>query len=139
MAARLLRWIWPALLGVTAAEAAHAQSMTTNSASYNAGYGRVAGQENRAVDPSTRDPNGNRTIIDGIIQNGSSQSVFAGGAASAYAGAGSSATAGAGFSSATAIGNSLTVVTQGNNNTVIIDSVQTNSGTVTATTTKVGG
>ncbi len=141
MAARLLRSFCPVLIALSAAGAVHAQSMTTNSASYNAGWGRIAGQENRGVDPSTRDANGNRLIVNGIIQSGSTQALFAGGASSAYAGAGASASASsdAGFSSATAIGNSLTVITQGDNNTVIIDSVQTNNGAVTAVTAKAGG
>jgi holdfast attachment protein HfaA len=121
-----------AILGAVAAVSlgapALAQSMSANSASFNAGYGRSPDQENRAVDPDTRDANGNRLIIDGVIVGGSSSSsAFAGGAASAFAGAG------AGAGSATAIGNNLTVITEGNNNTVIVDSRQTNTGTVIAT------
>jgi len=113
---------------------AAAQTMSTNSASYNAGYGRSPGQDNRAVEVGTRDANGNRLIVNGVIMSG--QSSFSGGAASA--------SSGAGVGGATAIGNSLTVVTQGNNNTVIVDSRQTNNGTVTAatnmaTTTTAGG
>ncbi len=110
---------------------AGAQSMSTNAAAYNAGWGRVAGQENRAVDPSTRDPNGNQQVIDGMIVNGNSQNVFANGAASAFAGVGVGASSSTG--GATAIGNNLTVITQGSNNVVVVDSTQTNSGAVTAT------
>ena len=43
-------------------------------------------------------------------------------------------TSGVGTANATAIGNNLSVVTQGNNNTVIVNSVQSNTGNVTATT-----
>ena len=42
--------------------------------------------------------------------------------------------AGGGGASASAIGNNLSVVTEGNNNTVIVNSVQSNTGNVTATT-----
>ena len=48
------------LMGVATAQA---QSMSTNSADFNAGYGRRAGSENHAVNVSTRDANGNRVII----------------------------------------------------------------------------
>jgi len=100
----------------------------TGSANYNAGYGRVAGQENRMVDYSTRDAGGNRVIVDGVILTGQDQSVFArgsGGAFDSYSGAGS-------VGGSTAIGNNLVVVTQGSYNTVIIDSTQINNGDVTA-------
>jgi hypothetical protein len=50
--------------------------MSTNSASFNAGYGRSAGQENRMVEYSTRDANGNRVIVDGVMLTGSDQSVY---------------------------------------------------------------
>ncbi|HEX2558738.1 holdfast anchoring protein HfaA [Phenylobacterium sp.] len=114
---------------------AHAQSMMTNSAEFNAGYGRHAGQENRPVDVTTRDANGNRVVVDGLILTGEDQSSFAraGGAADAFAGVGA---LGGG---ATAIGNNLVVVTQGSNNTVIVNSSQVNTGPVTATTQLNGG
>jgi holdfast attachment protein HfaA len=110
------------------AGAAAAQSASTNSSSYNAGYGRTSDQENRPVQADTRDANGNRVIIDGVIQTGANQSsiTFGGGA--------SSTSSGAGAGGATAIGNNLTVITQGNWNTVIVNSTQTNTGTVTAQT-----
>lgn len=123
------------VVALAAGVGAHAQSMTTNSASFNAGYGRWAGQENRPVDVSTRDANGNRVIVDGLILTGEDQSSFsrAGGAADAFAGVGA---VGGG---ATAIGNNLVVVTQGNYNTVIVNSSQVNNGPVTATTQLNGG
>lgn len=122
------------LAGAFAAPA-HAQYMSSNSADFNAGYGRRAGQENHPVDVSTRDANGNRVIIDGIIQTGEDQSgfSFANGAGDAYAGVGSLG------GSSTAIGNNLVVVTQGNNNTVIVNSSQINNGNVSAGTTLNGG
>jgi holdfast attachment protein HfaA len=118
------------------AGAAHAQSMTSNSASYNAGYGRSTDEENQPVDVTMRDANGNLVVVDGVIQAGQDSSVFsnagAGGAFDTVAGVG-------GSGAATAFGNNLVVVTEGNNNTVIVNSVQTNSGNVTATTTESGG
>lgn len=115
---------------LSAAGSAAAQTMTSNAASFNAGWGRTADQENRAVDPNTRDANGNRVIIDGVIMNSSNQSLFSGGAASA--------SAGASVGGATAIGNSLTVITQGDDNIVIVDSRQINNGSVTATSSTSG-
>lgn len=111
---------------------AAAQSMTTNSASMNAGYGRSSGQENRMVDYSTRDVNGNRVIVDGVMLTGSDQSVYSSsrsnGSLDAYSGVGGIG----GYAGSTAIGNNLTVITQGNNNTVIVNSSQVNNGNVTA-------
>lgn len=100
----------------------------TGSASYNAGYGRTSGQENRMVDYSTRDANGNRVIVDGVMLTGDDQSTFTrgGGSLDSYSGAGSQG-------SSTAIGNNLVVITQGSYNVVIVDSTQINNGDVTAT------
>jgi holdfast attachment protein HfaA len=109
-----------------AALPALAQS-NTGSANYNAGYGRVSGQENRMVDYSTRDANGNRVIVDGVMLTGDDQSTFtrSGGSLDSYSGAGSQG-------SSTAIGNNLVVITQGSYNTVIVNSTQINNGDVTA-------
>lgn len=124
------------IFGLGLAPIAQAQSMSTNSASFNAGYGRVSGQENRAADFGTRDANGNRIIVDGIIQTGSDQSYF-----SRTDGGVGSNSSGVGGGGSTAIGNNLVVVTQGNYNTVIVNSNQTNNGNVTAgsKTSGVGG
>lgn len=68
----------------------------------------------------TRDENGNRLVVDGRIMSETSL----------YGGLGDS---GYGDSlSGSAIGNQLTVVTQGSWNTVIIDSTQINNGNVSA-------
>lgn len=111
---------------------AAAQSMSTNSASFNAGYGRTSGQESRMVEYSTRDVNGNRVIVDGVMLTGADQSVYSAsrssGSLDAYSGVG----AVGGYAGSTAIGNNLTVITQGNNNTVIVNSSQVNNGNVTA-------
>lgn len=118
------------VLALASGGAAQAQSMINNSAALNAGYGRVAGAENSPVNVQMRDASGNLVVQNGMIQAGASGSVFASARAS---GALDSAT-GVG-ANASAIGNNLTVVTQGDNNTVIVSATQTNTGAVTATTT----
>ncbi len=129
MIATGLRLLCTVSLGVVAMvlawAPASAQTISSNSASYNAGYGRVAGQENRPVEFGMRDANGNLSIINGVITSGATAGAFASGAASASSGAGSG-------SSVTAIGNNLTVITQGDNNVVIVNSRQTNTGNVSA-------
>ncbi len=134
-AAPRLVWLVPALAAFLVAGQAQAQAMTTNSADFNAGYGRVAGSENHPVEISTRDGNGNRIIVDGLMLTGEDQSNFSStsGVVDSYAGVGALS------GGATAIGNNLTVVTQGNYNTVIINSTQTNTGAVTANAKVNGG
>ena len=110
---------------------AAAQTMTTNSAEFNGGWGRIQGTENHPIDVSTRDRNGNRVIVDGIILDGGSDTFTQTdnqGAGSVFAGAGGRTR----WSTATAIGNNLQVITQGNYNTVIVNSTQINNGDVTA-------
>lgn len=111
------------------------QTMNANSASYNAGYGRVAGSENQPVNVSMTDANGNMTVVGGLIQNGAAGSLFN------NTGVNTAATFSSGVSSgaaASAIGNNLSVVVQGDNNVVVVNSTQTNTGAVTATTTTNG-
>lgn len=110
--------------------AAQAQSMGSSSSAFNAGYGRAAGDENRPVNFSIRDANGNLTIIDGVMNTGRDQSTLSG--SSIVDGGGYAGVGGAYSGSASAIGNNLNVVTSGSYNTVIINSVQTNTGAVTA-------
>jgi holdfast attachment protein HfaA len=135
------------LLASALAAQAAAQTMNSNAAAFNAGFGRVAGEENRPINITTTDGGGNTTLVNGLIQPGAG-SLFAeiagagGGAAAAAggtattmggaSGAGDSFT-GAGGAAATAIGNSLNVIVQGDNNTVIVNATQNNSGAVTAT------
>jgi holdfast attachment protein HfaA len=120
------------------AGAAAAQSMTTNSSTFNGGWGRANGQENQSVAMSmvSRDANGNREIVDGIMQTGaqtvSARAESAGTASAGYSG-------GVGGGSALAVGNSLTVITQGDYNTVIVNSTQINNGAVSANTNVSGG
>lgn len=85
------------------------------------GYGMENSSWSDPIETGTRDANGNRVIVDGRIM-GESSTLFGG-----------LTDAGFGTSLApAAMGNQLTVVTQGNWNTVIIDSTQINNGDVTA-------
>jgi holdfast attachment protein HfaA len=115
-----------AVLGGCLAVAAPAGAYDwTNSGSYN-GYG--ASNQNTPSNYSLRDANGNLTNVNGQFTS----STYAMQSGSQYAGVGTSG-AGAGYGQASAIGNSLNVVTLGSNNTVIVDSTQTNNGNQTAT------
>ena len=118
------------------ASPAGAQTMSANSASFNAGYGRTAGQENRPVDVALGDANGNVVVQGGLIQTSASASVFAHASAGAMDSA--SGVGGGASGSASAIGNNLTVVVQGNDNIVVVTATQTNTGPVTATNTTNG-
>jgi holdfast attachment protein HfaA len=119
-----------ALISALLPTQAQAQTMSTSSATYEKGYGLTSGQLQNAVDPSTRDANGNRVLIDGMMVTGTDNSVYAYsktlGAGDSYSGAGA-------VGGATAIGNNLQVTVNGSYNTVIVHSTQTNNGTVTAT------
>ena len=115
-----------ALPSVAAAQSAGSAGL----GAYSAGYGGARYTTARPQSGSTRDSNGNRLIVDGIIQAGASTySSATGGVSSSYSGAGGTAVGGS-----TAIGNSLNVVVQGNHNTVIVNSTQVNNGAVTART-----
>ncbi|MDO9609365.1 MAG: holdfast anchoring protein HfaA [Brevundimonas sp.] len=108
---------------------------SSGAARFQQGYGSARSSTTTATTGSTRDANGNRLIVNGIIQSGaSSYSSQSGGVASAYAGAGSSSSSGSTVGGSTAIGNQLNVVVQGSHNTVIVNSKQTNNGDVNAGT-----
>ena len=123
-------------IGLGAGALAHGQALTSNSSSFNGGYGRYNGQENRPVDFSIRDGSGNLAIVDGLIQSNAQSG--GGGSASASASAGLTGGVGGAAASSSAIGNNLTVVTQGNYNTVIVNSTQINNGNVSAGATAGG-
>lgn len=129
-----------ALLIFALATPAVATAQTAGSAglsSFQNGYGGARSSVTSAQTGSTRDANGNRLIVDGIIQTGaSSYSRQSGGVSNTYSGANSS---GPGtIAGSTAIGNNLNVVVQGNHNTVVVNSRQTNTGNVTARTDLTG-
>jgi len=126
-----------ALSGAALASVAHAGDYS-NAASYNSGYGMVAGQENQAINPSLRDANGNLTVVNGQFTSSSfsrQTGVQTMGtiSSSSLAALGTSGGVGTTYGTATAIGNSLNVVTVGNNNTVVVNSSQINNGNQTAT------
>ncbi|HEX2590864.1 MAG TPA: holdfast anchoring protein HfaA [Rhizomicrobium sp.] len=125
------------LVSASMAAAAHADDYS-NASSYNHGYGMAAGGENATAAPSLRDSNGNLSVVNGQFtsSNFSSQTgMTSSGSALQNLGNRSS---GAAYGGATAIGNQLNVVTVGNWNTVVVNSHQTNTGTVTATTSTNG-
>jgi len=100
---------------------------------YQAGYGAARYTTARPQTGSTRDENGNRLIVNGIIQAGANAySSASGGVSSSFSGAGGNG--GTAIGGSTAIGNNLNVVVQGNHNTVIVNSSQVNNGDVTAGT-----
>ncbi len=76
------------------------------------------------INPATRDANGNRTIVNGRM---AIEGALTGGIMDGFG-------SGLGVSSAQAIGNQLNVITQGNYNTVIVDSTQINNGDISADT-----
>jgi len=115
----------------------------SNAATYNSPYGMAAGQENQAVNPSLRDGNGNLTVVNGQFtssafsqQTGVQSMGTMSGTSLASLGntTGTSGSLGA-YGGATAVGNSLNVVTVGNNNTVVVNSTQINNGTQNASVT----
>lgn len=148
--ARHLRLAAIAALGLVPL-GAHAQTASSSS-DYNHPFGMTSDQSNDPVNSSLRDSNGNLTIVNGVFtsssfsqQSGVQQAgIIGSGATASGAGfGGATAMSGGGVSSggstsiggvsATSVGNSLNVVTIGNNNTVVVDSSQTNNGNQTAT------
>lgn len=74
------------------------------------------------ISPATRDASGNRTIVNGRMDI---EGTLTGGIMDGFG-------SGLGGSSAQAIGNQLNVITQGNYNTVIVNSTQINNGDISA-------
>ncbi len=92
----------------------------TSAGEFERGFGMGYASFDTAIEAGTRDENGNRLIVNGQIMGSSSLS---GGLGDGFS---------SGIGSAQAIGNQLNVVTQGNWNTVIIDSTQINNGDISA-------
>lgn len=107
------------------ASAALAQSRPTlpTAGSAGAGVADAGRQTGRPADFSLRDGAGNLIIVNGQLQS-----------ADAPSGMAADPLPSAGGQTATAIGNQLVVQATGSWNTIIIDSAQTNSGDVTAST-----
>jgi holdfast attachment protein HfaA len=110
-----------------------AQTAPSSLSSVEAGYGGARSIETTRFSASTRDANGNRVVLNGVIQQGSANSSLTLGGPTAFgAGADFFSAGAAGNASATAAGNLLTVTVTGSGNTLIIDNQQTNSGAVKA-------
>jgi holdfast attachment protein HfaA len=122
------------LLTQLPASAQQANPAANVSGEFERPFGFAYGQEQSAFDANTRDANGNRLILDGRIMTGMDASTFS--SATASASSWSQSMSGAGFSngsySGQAIGNQLNVITNGNYNTVIVNSTQINNGNQTA-------
>ena len=136
------RLLFPiAVLAVAALASIPAAAQSTGSGGasrFQQGYGGARSAAANATTGSTRDANGNRLIVDGIIQPGASAySRQSGGVSNTYSGVGGSQ-GGNTVAGSTAIGNNLNVVVQGSHNTVIVNSRQTNTGNVTARTDLTG-
>jgi len=107
------------LISITIPAAAQeASSVSEFERPYQYGYG----QEERPFSANTRDRAGNRVIINGLIEGGSGLGT------GLYTGWGQTDGAAGMIGSGTAVGNQLNVITNGSNNTIIIDSTQTNTG-----------
>jgi holdfast attachment protein HfaA len=98
---------------------------------YEAGYANGRQMEGRTYASPSRDQNGNRLIVNGIIQSDSSSFFESDRNMGDQTQSGADYfSSGAASYSSTAIGNLLTVSVQGSWNTVIVNSTQSNTGTV---------
>ncbi|NWG46658.1 MAG: holdfast anchoring protein HfaA [Alphaproteobacteria bacterium] len=87
---------------------------------FNTPFGFRPGETEQPIEGGTRDENGNRLIVNGRIMSSSSYAHSS--LVTDYP------ASGVGAGSATAIGNNLTVITDGSYNTVVINSNQVNNG-----------
>jgi holdfast attachment protein HfaA len=125
-----------AAMAMTVVLAPAALAQTSTASSYNSPYGMTQAQENQTVNPSLRDSNGNLALVNGMFQSSSMSQQSGVQSMGVLGNGGTTLGANAGFGpvgSSSAIGNSLNVITTGSDNTVIVDSTQTNNGNQTAT------
>lgn len=112
-----------------------AQAPASNPSDWNRPYGQLPGGETQPYQ-GARGLSGNRVVINGIIQTGVGVSAQASAMAQVTAQTGGGVNGGVGGvfanASASAIGNQLNVVVNGNYNTVVVNSTQTNTGNVIA-------
>jgi holdfast attachment protein HfaA len=131
--------IGSALACFLAATHVHAQSasQSAGAASMEAGYGKSGRVATETFNPVTRDANGNRLIINGAIVNSRQHSNVS------YSSTSSNTLSGAAYfergaealsntSTSTAVGNLITVSIVGRNNVVVLNSVQNNTGNISA-------
>lgn len=104
--------------GVLPASAQEASSVSEFERPYGYGYG----QETAPYSANSRDRLGNRVIINGLIDGGSGLGT------GLHTGWGQTEGAAGMIGTGTAVGNQLNVITNGSNNTIIIDSTQINEG-----------
>ncbi|MEQ9314331.1 MAG: holdfast anchoring protein HfaA [Henriciella sp.] len=103
--------------------APHANAQSASSTSdFERPYGYGYGQESQPFSAGTRDASNNRVIVNGLIEGGTGLGM------SLNTGWGQTQGASGMIGTGTAVGNQLNVITNGNNNTVIIDSTQINNG-----------
>ncbi|XBQ15165.1 MAG: holdfast anchoring protein HfaA [Oceanicaulis sp.] len=123
-----------AALAAGCAFASPAAAQSSHPSDWTRPYGQAHGQETRPYQ-GARGRAGNRVVINGIIQTGVGVSAQASAYGSISAGAGGEGGFSGPFASsnALAVGNQLNVVVNGNYNTVVVNSTQTNTGNVTAT------
>jgi holdfast attachment protein HfaA len=110
-----------AVTGLAFAPSATAQAASSAS-QFERPYGFAPGQESTPFTAASRDVSNNRVIINGLINGGTGLGT------GLYTGWGQTEGASGMLGSGTAIGNQLNVITNGNYNTVIIDSTQINNG-----------
>ena len=117
-----------------------APAFAQNAADFQRPWGTDSAQNNQPYRAGTRDANGNRVVLNGVLQTGvgvQAQMAGVGGVGNAPTqsnnGTGQTGMSATGTnSSALAVGNQLNVVVNGNYNTVIVNSTQTNNGNVNA-------
>lgn len=102
------------------ASAANADPIPDGAGDFSGGFGMGWESFDAPINPRTRDENGNRVIVNGRMEIEGS---LTGGLQDSFA---------TGIGASSAIGNQLNVITQGNYNTVIVDSTQINNGDITA-------
>ena len=110
-----------AFASLALAQAANAQAASSAS-EFERPYGFSYGEESRPFTAASRDASNNRVIINGLINGGTGLGT------GLYTGWGQTDGASGMLGTGTAIGNQLNVITNGNYNTVIIDSTQINNG-----------
>lgn len=109
------------IIGVVAfAGAASADPIPGGAGDFSSAFGMGYESFDTPINPATRDANGNRVIVNGRMDI---EGTLTGGLQDSFA---------TGIGASSAIGNQLNVITQGNYNTVIVDSTQINNGDITA-------
>jgi len=109
------------LISIASAPTALAQQ-ASYSAEFERPYGWDTTVAEQSYEPGSRDRYGNRVVINGLINGGTTLGQ------GLYTGWGQTDGASGMLGSGLAAGNQLNVVTNGSNNTIIIDSTQINTG-----------